>query len=416
MAKKFKEAAYGVLNAAEEPLTAETIVERAQEQGWIETEGKTPEATMAAQLYVDIKNNKQSPFEKVGKGLFKLKKKDTSAASPAEFIANQNRKVRQALKKQLHEMDPFLFEYLIAELLKKIGYENVEVTKYSGDGGIDVCATLTVGGLTNVKTVIQAKRHQNNIPGKVITQLRGSAEVDQRGLVITTSDFTKDARNEAIAPNKMTVSLVNGEKLIDLLIQHEVGVNKQEHFIYVVNLDFFKNNDGSSGKYVKDEKTLTVWPLPGGADQYLDTLIRVMEFVDLEHPTSNELANWFLNSFDAVNSLKTCKSYSYIPQYFRMIEFIGDQSHLTNEGKQFLRSKNKDYLFNIISESIVGFTEIMEFMRQDPEPKSENDILEYLKENLNLQWDTTAQVKFRLTWMENLGQIIRTTEGYQQKE
>ena len=56
-------------------------------------------------------------------------------------------------------------------------------------------ANLTVGGLTNVKTVIQVKRYKkgNNISGKYITQLRGSAEVDQRGLIITTSDFTKDA-------------------------------------------------------------------------------------------------------------------------------------------------------------------------------------------------------------------------------
>jgi len=65
-------------------------------------------------------------------------------------------------------MDPFQFEYLVAELLEKIGYENVEVTSRSGDKGIDVVGDLTVGGLTDVKTVIQVKRYSegNNDSGQ----------------------------------------------------------------------------------------------------------------------------------------------------------------------------------------------------------------------------------------------------------
>jgi len=57
-------------------------------------------------------------------------------------------------------MDPFQFEFLIADLLTQIGYENVEVTRRSGDKGIDVTANLTMDGITNVKTIIQAKRYK----------------------------------------------------------------------------------------------------------------------------------------------------------------------------------------------------------------------------------------------------------------
>ena len=125
--------------------------------------------------------------------MFALKKQTESAKSPLLAIQNQNELVKKKLIEKIQEMDPFQFEYLTAELLRKIGYENVDVTKRSGDKGIDVVGNLTVGGLTNVKTVIQVKRYKtgNNISGKYITQLRGSAEVDQRGLIITTSDFTK---------------------------------------------------------------------------------------------------------------------------------------------------------------------------------------------------------------------------------
>ena len=142
----------------------------------------------------------------------KLLAQTESATSAQLIIEKQNELVRKALKKQIHDMDAYQFEFLVGDLLQKLGYENVEVTKQSGDKGIDLMADLTLEGITNVKTVVQAKRNKegNNVPGKIVTQLRGSAEVDQRGLVITTANFTKDAIAEAKAPNKMPVALVNG--------------------------------------------------------------------------------------------------------------------------------------------------------------------------------------------------------------
>jgi restriction endonuclease Mrr len=184
--------------------------------------------------YVDIRNNKKSKFRKVGKGKFALAKQSTSVLTPELAIEEQNSRVRKALLEMLMDMDPYQFEYLIGDLLATIGYEDVEVTKRSGDKGVDVVANLRMEGITDVKTVIQVKRFKkgNNLSGAVVTQLRGSAEVDQRGLVITTSDFTRSAKDEARAPNKMPVSLVNGEKLLDLMLKHEVGVEKKEAVVY----------------------------------------------------------------------------------------------------------------------------------------------------------------------------------------
>ena len=177
----FKEVAAQILKSANEPLSAKEIVELAIQEGILSTEGQTPEATMAAQLYVDINKNKKSKFKKVGKGKFILIEQTESSTSPLLLIEKQNNLVKKALMQTLYEMDPFQFEFLIADLLKAIGYENVEVTKRSGDKGIDVIANLTMDGITDVKTIIQAKRFKkgNNIAGKIITQLRGSAEVDQ---------------------------------------------------------------------------------------------------------------------------------------------------------------------------------------------------------------------------------------------
>ena len=58
----------------------------------------------------------------------------------------------------------------------------------------------------------------------IVTQLRGSLQVHQHGIIITTSDFSKAAREEADAPSKTHIGLINGKELVELLIKHKVGV------------------------------------------------------------------------------------------------------------------------------------------------------------------------------------------------
>ena len=313
----FKEAALKILKEAEEPLTAKEITEIALEKELIKTTGSTPEATMAAQLYSDINNNNNSKFKKIGKGLFALKKQTKSTKSPLIAIQNQNELVKKKLIEKIQEMDPFQFEYLVAELLQKIGYEDVEVTKRSGDKGIDVVGNLTVGGLTNVKTVIQVKRYKkgNNISGRYITQLRGSAEVDQRGLIITTSDFTKDANNEAKATNKMPVALVNGEKLIELLFKYKVGVKEDTVSVFSIDSELFENELSDSTTISNtNSKNRSIWPLPGGINSYVDTLNKLLEKISTTKSSRKDLINWFIDTFDNVSSSKTANGYLNVPK------------------------------------------------------------------------------------------------------
>lgn len=54
-------------------------------------------------------------------------------------------------------MQPGEFEQLISQLLVEMGFESVEVTKLSGDGGIDVRGTLVVGEVVRIKMAVQVK-------------------------------------------------------------------------------------------------------------------------------------------------------------------------------------------------------------------------------------------------------------------
>src|SRR2546428_2040978 len=155
-------------------------------------------------------------------------------------IEQSNHETLERMLERLHRMAPSGFEQLVGALLSEIGFENVEVTGRTGDGGLDVQAELTVGGITRVKTAIQVKRWKHNVPGKVIRELRGALTTDQRGLVVTTSEFTKDALIEAPAPGKVPISLIDGARMVNLLAEHQIGVKTRELKYLVLDLEQFE--------------------------------------------------------------------------------------------------------------------------------------------------------------------------------
>jgi len=219
----YLEAAYDVLRAAKQPLHYSEITHRALEQGMIVPTGLTPEATMGSRLYTDTKEEGSS-FVRVGRGVFDLAK--VRRGGIEEQVHGINRQTRERLGQLLHSIPAKRFESLVMELLLEMGFDEstLEVTTYQGDGGIDVVGVYRAAGLTEVNVAVQAKRWKGNVQAPTVTQLRGSLQVHQQGIVITTSDFSSGARKEAVAPNKTRITLINGEQLIDMLIRHRVGV------------------------------------------------------------------------------------------------------------------------------------------------------------------------------------------------
>src|SRR5690606_8112128 len=84
-----------------------------------------------------------------------------------------NRQQRDVLKKRLFRLTPYQFERMIKDLLEAMGYENVEVTKASGDQGVDLIASIQFGS-TTIREVIQVKRVQGSVGRPVLDQLRGA--------------------------------------------------------------------------------------------------------------------------------------------------------------------------------------------------------------------------------------------------
>lgn len=231
----FGDAAEKVLDqfGNEKPMHYRDITKKALELGLISTEGKTPEATMCSQLNTEIKRKTQrgeTPrFEKVGRATFGLTKWVGRGIS--REIEHHNRKVRKMLLERIQNMNPVDFEELIGELLTALGFESVLVTPLTGDGGIDVRGTLVIGEVVKVPMAVQAKCWKHNVSAPVIQQLRGSLGVHERGLVITTSDFSKGAKEEAQLSDRTPIALMNGKQLVSLLVENDIGVIRTHQHI-----------------------------------------------------------------------------------------------------------------------------------------------------------------------------------------
>ncbi len=145
------------------------------------------------------------------------------------------------LREHLSSMDPYRFEHLVRELLEAMGYEDVIVTKASGDKGVDVLATAQFG-ITTVREVVQVKRHQGSIGRPVLDQLRGALHYHQaiRGTIITLGAFSKDCSAAALFPGAAPIGLIDGPKLLELLVKHEVGTRKRELTLHEFDPSYFQ--------------------------------------------------------------------------------------------------------------------------------------------------------------------------------
>lgn len=139
----------------------------------------------------------------------------------------------------LQNMDPYGFERLSQRLLRECGFENVTVTKKSGDGGIDGTGKLKINGIFSFNVAFQCKRYKNLVGASEIRDFRGSLTTDiEKGVFITTGTFSKAAKEEASNPGKQQIDLIDGEEFINKIAEYQIGVKPIT--TYEIDEDFFR--------------------------------------------------------------------------------------------------------------------------------------------------------------------------------
>lgn len=148
--------------------------------------------------------------------------------------------VKTELLERLKEIDPYYFEKVILILLKKMGYGDFIETSKSRDGGIDGIINEDKLGLETIYT--QAKRYnENKIREKDIRNFIGAMSGDtSKGVFITTSTFDESAIKKA-REARHSIILIDGEKLANLMLQYNVGVQiKTVYEVKELDNDFFE--------------------------------------------------------------------------------------------------------------------------------------------------------------------------------
>ena len=155
-------------------------------------------------------------------------------------IREYNQLQRDHLTQQLAEMDPYAFEYLVRDLLEEMGYSEVSVTSQGGDFGVDVVATVEFG-ITTITEYVQVKRRTQTLGRKEVDQLRGALPYHGalRGTLITLGSFSSGCESAAIFPGAQPITLIDGEKLVDLLLNHEVAMKRRPVELHEVDESYF---------------------------------------------------------------------------------------------------------------------------------------------------------------------------------
>lgn len=143
------------------------------------------------------------------------------------------------------ECHPSFFESLVVKLLLEMGYgvdeQSGKVLGKSHDGGIDGVIYEDRLGLS--KIYIQAKRYEpgNTIGRQVLQSFVGAMQDVQKGVFITTSTFTKEAKKYAENQQQKSLKLINGDLLADLMIKYGIGLEKvKTYVVYKLNEDYFE--------------------------------------------------------------------------------------------------------------------------------------------------------------------------------
>lgn len=177
-----------------------------------------------------------------------------STKTPLELLDASFNTLRKAtadeLLTRLKTCSPAFFEEVVVRLLRAMGYGGVfgdgSVTGKSGDGGIDGIIKEDKLGLDVV--CVQAKRYDNSPVGRpTVQQFVGSMDLHRakKGVILTTSVFTKDAIDFVKWIEAKKVILVDGEQLAKLMIDHNVGVNLTKLYeLKEVSNDFFDDDEG----------------------------------------------------------------------------------------------------------------------------------------------------------------------------
>ena len=147
----------------------------------------------------------------------------------------------------------------------------------------------------------------------------------------------------------------------------------------------------------------TLWPMPGGANTYIESLRDILRIVERAASTSDAVAA-VIASFPGVSSAKTAYSYLKVPTYLGLAFLDGPICELTGDGQKYLLSGQPADLRELLVERVAGVRELLELIAARPRRIG---LLHAAMTDQGFGWSRDTQVRYRLRWLEAVGAISR---------
>ncbi len=165
-------------------------------------------------------------------------KKDKKAEGVGEEQPDRKVEWQEELLGVILDLSPSAFERLVQRLLRESGFVRVEVTGQTGDGGVDGHGILRLGGFLSFRIIFQAKRWKGSVGPSQIRDFRGAmvGRAD-KGLLITTGTFSKDAIKESTRDGAPAIDLVDGDQLVEKLKALSLGVQTKKIEVEQVSIN-----------------------------------------------------------------------------------------------------------------------------------------------------------------------------------
>lgn len=152
-------------------------------------------------------------------------KKETEEDQSDSIVEADYGNWKDELLATMQSIKPDAFERLCQRVLRENGFIKVQVTGRSGDGGIDGVGIYRIN-LLSFHVSFQCKRYKGSVGSKDIRDFRGAmVGRGDKGLFITTGNFTSEARKEASRDGAPAIDLIDGEDLCELLKNLKLGVD-----------------------------------------------------------------------------------------------------------------------------------------------------------------------------------------------
>jgi restriction system protein len=132
------------------------------------------------------------------------------------------------------------FEKLCKRLLTEIGINEIAITGGSGDQGIDGKGIVKLNDVVSLNIVFQCKRYKETVSPHHVRDFRGAMQGrGEKGLIITTGRFTKEAKTEANRDGVTPIELIDGDRLVELFEKYHLGLKPVT--VFEIDQDFFKS-------------------------------------------------------------------------------------------------------------------------------------------------------------------------------